>query len=88
MLKTDESFGECPTQNEIEILRLRWDGLTNREIADLRFVSPKTIEMHLYNLRIKLGARNLTDMYRWGLRETLLSINPPRPGHAGRRDDK
>jgi ATP/maltotriose-dependent transcriptional regulator MalT len=43
------------TQREIEILRLLPQGLTNAEIAEALFVSPRTVQTHLTNLYGKLG---------------------------------
>ena len=37
-------------------------GATNREIADLLFLSPKTVERHVSNVLKKLGARNRTEL--------------------------
>lgn len=49
---TDE-LGLTPRENEI--LRLLPKGLTNAEIAEALFVSPRTIQTHLTNLYGKLG---------------------------------
>lgn len=37
-------------------------GATNRETADMLFVSPKTVEFHLANVYRKLGVRSRTEM--------------------------
>jgi DNA-binding CsgD family transcriptional regulator len=43
------------TPAELRTARLAADGLTNREIAQAGFVSPRTVEMHLSNAYGKLG---------------------------------
>jgi DNA-binding NarL/FixJ family response regulator len=43
------------TRRETEILRLLADGLSNREIAERLFISPKTVEHHLSRIYGKLG---------------------------------
>jgi non-specific serine/threonine protein kinase len=43
------------TQREVEILRLLPQGLTNAQIAETLFVSPRTVQTHLTNLYGKLG---------------------------------
>jgi DNA-binding CsgD family transcriptional regulator len=43
------------TPAELRSARLAADGLTNREIAQAGFISPRTVEMHLSNAYGKLG---------------------------------
>lgn len=43
---------------EDEVLRYLADGLTDREIADLLVISPRTVETHVGNVLRKLGVRN------------------------------
>jgi DNA-binding NarL/FixJ family response regulator len=47
---------------ELEVARLVAEGSSNREIADLLALSPKTVERHLTNTLAKLGARNRTEL--------------------------
>jgi DNA-binding NarL/FixJ family response regulator len=47
---------------ELEVARLVAKGSSNREIADLLALSPKTVERHLTNSLAKLGARNRTEL--------------------------
>lgn len=46
------------TPTEERIARLAVDGLTNREIADRTFLSPKTVEVNLTRVYRKLGIRS------------------------------
>jgi DNA-binding CsgD family transcriptional regulator len=46
---------ESLTPSERRVCRLVADGRTNREVAQALFVTPKTIERHLYNAFDKLG---------------------------------
>ena len=50
------SGNELPSAREIEILRLIAYGKSNREIADALFLSVRTVERHLSNLYLKIGA--------------------------------
>jgi DNA-binding NarL/FixJ family response regulator len=43
------------TERELEVLRLAAEGLTNRELAERLFISPKTASVHMSNLMRKLG---------------------------------
>jgi DNA-binding CsgD family transcriptional regulator len=49
-----EALSELTPQQR-EIIRLASDGLTNREIADRLFISPRTVGSHLYRSYPKLG---------------------------------
>ncbi|MEJ3745235.1 AAA family ATPase [Actinomycetes bacterium KLBMP 9797] len=49
-----DAFGELTPQQQ-QIIRLAAQGLTNREIAERLFVSPRTVATHLYRSFPKLG---------------------------------
>jgi DNA-binding NarL/FixJ family response regulator len=46
----------------MDVLTLLAEGLTNREIAQRLFVSPRTIETHVANLLAKTGAASRGDL--------------------------
>jgi DNA-binding NarL/FixJ family response regulator len=46
------------TAREAEVLELVGEGLTNRQIAETLFISPKTATVHVSNILGKLGVRN------------------------------
>jgi DNA-binding CsgD family transcriptional regulator len=46
------------TTREMDVLTLLADGLTNREIAQRLYLSPRTVETHVTNLLAKTGATN------------------------------
>lgn len=50
------------SSREVEIARLVAGGLTNREVAQLLRISPRTIERHMTNVLTKLGLRNRTEL--------------------------
>jgi DNA-binding CsgD family transcriptional regulator len=49
------SASQALSAQELEIARLAAGGLSNREIGDLLFLSPRTIGSHLYRIFPKLG---------------------------------
>jgi DNA-binding NarL/FixJ family response regulator len=47
---------------EREVLRLVTEGASNPEIASAIFLSRKTVERHVSNILLKMGARNRTEL--------------------------
>jgi DNA-binding CsgD family transcriptional regulator len=50
------------SQREKEVARLVLEGMTYREIGDAIFVSPRTAEHHIAQIRRRLGAANRSDL--------------------------
>jgi DNA-binding CsgD family transcriptional regulator len=50
------------TPQELQVARLVADGLTNREIAERMFLSPRTIGTHLYRIYPKLDVSTRTEL--------------------------
>jgi DNA-binding NarL/FixJ family response regulator len=48
------------TSREADVLALVGEGLSNREIGERIYLSPRTVEKHVANLLLKLGAENRT----------------------------
>jgi DNA-binding CsgD family transcriptional regulator/pimeloyl-ACP methyl ester carboxylesterase len=59
------------TPREIEVLRLVVDGKTNREIAEMLFISERTVINHLSNIFTKTGAENRAAATAFALRHGL-----------------
>jgi DNA-binding CsgD family transcriptional regulator len=51
------------TRREIEIAKCVCQGLSNRDISDLLYISENTVETHLKNLFRKTGIKNRTSLY-------------------------
>ena len=60
----DDSGIASLTKRELEIAELITDRLTNPQIADKLFLSKKTIESHVRNLFVKLGASSRVEVAR------------------------
>jgi DNA-binding CsgD family transcriptional regulator len=75
----DALAGLTPQQRQI--VRLASDGLTNREIADRLFLSPRTVGSHLYRSFPKLGVAD-----RHQLRDVIALTSTPTTGHSASPD--
>ena len=53
------------TPSELRIAELAASGLTNREVAQAAFVSPKTVEANLARVYRKLGIRSRAELGAW-----------------------
>jgi two-component system response regulator NreC len=67
----EPSYGSL-TNREREILKLIAEGYTNQEIADLLFLSIKTIQTHRAHLMEKLGFHDRTELVKYALRKGLI----------------
>lgn len=56
------SGAESMTAGELRVARMAAQGMTNREIAEALFVTPRTVEQHLYNSYKKLGIRSRAEL--------------------------
>jgi DNA-binding NarL/FixJ family response regulator len=65
------------TRREVEIVRLVATGRTNREIARELFLSPRTVEMHVSSILMKLNGRSRADAARRASELGLLAQPSP-----------
>jgi DNA-binding NarL/FixJ family response regulator len=64
--------GGLMTQREREIARLLADGYSSKEVADILNISPKTADAHRASIMKKLGAKNVTDIVKYCIRNHLI----------------
>ena len=61
------------TEQEIRILTLIAEGLTNSDVAEVLTVSPNTVKTHVRNIFVKLGVSDRTQAAIWAIRRGLVA---------------
>jgi two-component system response regulator NreC len=65
---TEVAPGDVPlTRREREVLALVVDGMTNQQIADQLFISPRTVDTHRTNIMQKLNIHDLANLVRYAI---------------------
>ena len=59
------------TAREREVAALLADGLTNGQLAERLFISPKTAAVHVSNILAKLGLSTRAEIAAWAVRHEL-----------------
>ncbi len=62
----------CLTQREKEVFQLVAEGGTNQQIADLLFISPKTVDKHRTNLMKKLDLHSAREITNFALKNGII----------------
>ncbi len=62
------------TEREKEVLRLIAEGKTNKEIAEILFLSVKTVMAHRANIMEKLDLHSRTELVKYAIRQGIVSI--------------
>ncbi len=60
------------TEREREILKLVAEGLTNSQIGELLFISPKTVDTHRTHVMDKLNLHSRAELVKYAMRRGLL----------------
>ena len=67
------------SQREVEVLRLAAKGMSNKDIANVLFLSVRTVKAHLTNIFNKMGCGCRTDAIVKGLREGYIALDETAP---------
>jgi DNA-binding NarL/FixJ family response regulator len=67
----DPPSGHQLTVREAQILQEIVAGKSNKEIAAMFFVSPRTVERHIANIYLKIGVHNKAEATAYALRRSL-----------------
>jgi DNA-binding CsgD family transcriptional regulator len=60
------------TRRELEVLRLVAEGHTDREVADILVLSPRTVNRHLSNIFVKLDVPGRAAAVAYAIRQRLV----------------
>ncbi len=60
------------SEREIEIVKLIASGLTNPQIGEKLFISPKTVDVHRTNVMKKIGVNNVAGVVRFAFQNGLV----------------
>jgi DNA-binding NarL/FixJ family response regulator len=71
------------TRRELEILTLVSEGRSNRQVAELLWVTDQTVKFHLANVYRKLGVRSRFDAARWAFEHGVLETADEALARAG-----
>lgn len=74
-VRGDHAEGDEPlTVREREVLKLIAEGNTNQEIADVLYLSRKTVESHRANIMRKLDLHDVTELVKYAIRKGLIRL--------------
>ena len=62
------------TTREGEVLKLIAEGRSNKDIAELLFISVRTVEHHRANIMRKLGISETASLVKYAIREGYTSV--------------
>jgi len=65
---------ETLSERELEVLVKICNGLTNSEMAEQLFISPKTVEVHKSNIFKKTGVRNSAQLVMYAIKKGFIEI--------------
>lgn len=72
--KTTSIVSEELTRREMDVLKLVCQERTNAEIAQVLFISPRTVEGHRLRIIQKIGAKNTIGMVIFAIKEGLVEV--------------
>jgi len=72
---TEEIGGAVLTNRENEILQLIAEGNSVKRIAEVLFISPKTVNSHRANIMEKLNIHNIPELTKYAIKAGLTSLD-------------
>ena len=63
------------TPREQQVMRLLAEGLSNKEIGDRLFISPRTVENHRANIMSKLELHSIMELVRYAVKLNMIDVD-------------
>jgi DNA-binding NarL/FixJ family response regulator len=73
--RRDEAAVLHLTEREREVLKLVVEGKSNKEIARILVISPKTVSVHRSNIMSKFGVHNSVELVRYVMQHNLVNLD-------------
>jgi len=73
-LQKTNSPTDLLSEREIEIIRLITNGLQQKDIADILFISPRTVETHKKNIMEKLSLKSTADLIKFAIKQGIIVL--------------
>ncbi len=73
--KDEKANGKCLTKREKEIIALVVQGLTNKEIAEILFISVRTVDSHKNNILQKLNLKSSVELVKYAIKNNLVRLD-------------
>jgi DNA-binding NarL/FixJ family response regulator len=74
-VKRVKKVSDSLSKRETEVLQLVAEGRTNQEVADLLFISVKTVETHKTHILEKLGLKNTAELVRYAIKQNIITLD-------------
>jgi len=74
LTRTEVEAAEPLSEREMEVLKLAAKGMSNKDIADHLFLSPRTVQAHLGHIFNKLAVASRTEAILYGLRQGWFTL--------------
>ena len=75
--RTANAYALSLSRREREVLRLLAEGLTNKSIGQVLFISPKTVATHVQRILTKLGVRSRAEAVAFAYQHHLIETDQP-----------
>ena len=75
LFNTLEQNNNKLTERERHILKLLAEGHSTKKIAELLFISPKTVETHRHRINRKLQVGSIAELVKYAIREELIVLD-------------
>jgi DNA-binding NarL/FixJ family response regulator len=62
------------SKREVEILKLFAEGKSNKEIADMLFISSRTVESHKNHIMLKLELKSTVELIKFAIKNNIIAI--------------